>query len=387
MNSFSAIPEATHEIQRFEHGEALTTCRFSPDGRYVFAGAEDLAVHRWDVSTGTTATFEGHESWVRRIDFSVDGNQLLTAGWDGQIGFWETDGENPQPHHMLQAHRGFARWVHASPDGKSIATCGNDLRVRTWKLKNYKMTADMGGHDRHPYAVMYHPDGDHLASEDLMGWIHIWDTHRRRIASKIHADIMTGYDNKFAADMGGARDMEFHPDGSRFACAGISNVVNSFAGQQDPLAILVDWNTKQIECHLEAKDKATGVMWGVSFHPNGFVACGIAKQNGSGSIEFFKVDKESIDSARVEQTTEKANDEQPSSEANDKTDEDSSESKPAAPTLKSYFSVAVDKCVRGMDFSPDGKQIAIACSDGTLRILEMNKKAETDSESDKKSEG
>ena len=106
MNSFSAIPEATHEIQRCEHGEALTTCRFSPDGRYVFAVAEDLAVHRWDVSTGTTATLEGHESWVRRIDFSVDGNQLLTAGWDGQIGFWETDGENPQPHHMLKAHRG-----------------------------------------------------------------------------------------------------------------------------------------------------------------------------------------------------------------------------------------------------------------------------------------
>ena len=40
-----------------------------------------------------------------------------------------------------------------------------------------------------------------------------------------------------------------------------------------------------------------------------------------------------------------------------------------------------------MDFSPDGKQIAVACSDGTLRILEMNKKAETESESDKKSEG
>ena len=244
----------------------------------------------------------------------------------------------------------------------------------------------MGGHDRHPYAVMYHPDGEHLASEDLMGWIHIWDTRRRRIANKIHADIMTGYDNKFAADMGGARDMEFHPAGERLACAGISNVVNSFAGQQDPLAILVDWNTKQIECHLEAKDKATGVMWGVSFHPSGFVACGIAKQNGSGSIEFFKADKESIESARNEQTPVK-DEEQPPSETDDKTDSKASETKPIAPTLKSYFSLAVDKCVRGMDFSPDGKQIAIACSDGTLRILEMDKKVGSDSESEEKSKG
>ena len=101
-----------------------------------------------------------------------------------------------------------------------------------------------------------------LVSADLMGMVCVWDPRKSRRIDTINT-IMTGYDNKFAADMGGARDMCFNDDGSLLACAGITNVVNSFAGQQDPIIVLIAWATKSITHHLQAKEKATGIMWGV----------------------------------------------------------------------------------------------------------------------------
>ena len=84
---------------------------------------------------------------------------------------------------------------------------------------------------------MIHPDGESLVSEDLMGEIFVWNAKTGQRTRELKS-VMTGFDNKFQADMGGARDMAFNADGSLLGCAGITNVVNSFAGQQDQLSAL-----------------------------------------------------------------------------------------------------------------------------------------------------
>ena len=264
-------PAKTHQIAEFKHDRALTTCRIDPTGRYVFAGAEDLNVYRWDLQTGEKLTLAGHESWVRSMTFSPDGVWLLTAGWDGRIGWWRTDSDAGQPDRMIEAHHGSARWVSVSSDGRLLASCGNDLFVRIWDAENGRLVAEMTGHKRHPYAVAFHPEGRQLVSEDLMGGIKVWSVPDGKELRSIDAGVMTGYDNKFAADMGGARDMQFTADGSTLACAGITNVKNSFAGVQDPIVVLVDWKAAKIKQILKVAGDFQGVAWGVRFHPNGFV--------------------------------------------------------------------------------------------------------------------
>ena len=208
---------------------------------------------------------------------------------------------------------------------------------------------------------MIHPDGERLVSEDLMGEIFVWNAKTGQRTRELKS-VMTGFDNKFQADMGGARDMAFNADGSLLGCAGITNVVNSFAGQQDPIICVVDWATKEISSHLRTKSNSAGVVWGVRFHPEGFVVGAIGNQNGKGTIEFWSLAEEEAS----ESVTPK---EEASGCDEDAASEPVKEKKPRE--IKPFHVVEVSKPVRGIDFTSDGRRFVIACSDGSLRVYEM----------------
>ena len=104
----------SHKVAEYKHSKPLTCCRIDPTGRFVFAGAEDLNVYRWNLETGRMMILAGHNSWVRSMDFSPDGQTLYTAGWDGELHWWQTDDPVPRSLRMVRAHRGFARWVRVS---------------------------------------------------------------------------------------------------------------------------------------------------------------------------------------------------------------------------------------------------------------------------------
>ena len=182
----------THVVAEFKHDIPLTTCRIDPSGRFVFAGAEDFHVYRWDLSGDDTSktVFSGHQSWVRSLDFSRDGKLLFTAGYDDHIGIWNTADATPKPVQMIKAHNGWVRWVRVSPDGKLLASCGNDNLIKLWNLPDGTLLREFAGHDRYPYAVVFHPDGKRLASFDLMGVIKDWDieTGKALMVLKGHQD-------------------------------------------------------------------------------------------------------------------------------------------------------------------------------------------------------
>ena len=347
-------PQQTHETRQWKHEQALTTCRVDPTGSFVFAGAEDYGIHRWDLNTGEKVTLRGHESWVRSLDFSPDGSWLYSAGWDGQLRWWNALDSRPRSLRMVRAHVGFNRWVHADPAGEHLATCGNDKRIRVWKAKDGALTAEFKGHQRHPYAVLFHPRQKRLVSEDLMGDVRVWDLADGQLKGQVNASIMTGYDNKFAADMGGARDMRFSAEGATLACAGITNVVNAFAGVQDPIIVLIDWETRRITHHLRPAPKTTGIAWGVRFHRSGVIVGAVARQNGKGELIFWRPRRHRPPAETASQRW--------------------------APLEEQPLHIAaLPSPARAMDFIPpngtepnaDPTRVAVAHADGTLRVYRM----------------
>jgi len=330
MNSKTTIdPVETHQVAEFKHQHPLTTLRVDASSRYLACGAQDLDVQLWNLSDGQHHTLKGHNSWVRSIDFSADGNQLYTACWGGVVKIWDLSHDAPEMVRSIQTHQGSARWVRVSPDGNRLATCGNDLLVKIWEIGTGKLQQQFEGHQRHVYGVDFHPDGEHLVSQDLMGVVLIWNLKTNQKLRTIDAGMMTGYDKKFAADMGGARDMQFNADGTLWASAGITNVSNSFAGIQDPIIVVFDWKTGNPTQQLRAAKEFKGIAWGIRFHPQGFIIGAGADRSGKGELWFYKPDKEA-----------------------------------------SFHTLKMKSAARGLDLVGDDR-LAVAHADGFVRLYQM----------------
>ena len=125
-------PAQTHVAAQWKHARPLTACRFDPSGKYVFSGAEDNFVTRWDLASGAPTSLAGHDSWVRAYAFSPAGDTMFSGGYDGRIISWATAAEKPEPGLKYDAHQGWVRALAMSPDGARLASCGNDNLVKVW---------------------------------------------------------------------------------------------------------------------------------------------------------------------------------------------------------------------------------------------------------------
>lgn len=302
--------------REFKHGSPFVGCRFDPTGRFLFAGAQDSTIQRFDLVTGKATTLAGHASWVRGLAFvgsvsresktsarasTVAGNEesaepqsqtsdekpqpftLISADYHGKLIWWQGDAAEPKPIRTVAAHDGWARAVAVSPDGKFLASCGNDNAVKLWSAADGKPIRTLEGHASHVYNVAFHPDGKHIASADLKGIVRDWDVKTGRCVRDLDAKILNKYDTTFLADIGGARGMAFDPATGRLACSGITNVSNAFAGVGNPIVVLFDWKEGKPK-QLKPKDAFQGTAWGVAFHPDGYI---IAAGGGSGGRVWF----------------------------------------------------------------------------------------------------
>jgi WD40 repeat protein len=335
-------PTQTHAGPAWKHARPLTACRFDPSGKYVFTGAEDNLVTRWDLSAepgkGTGTPLAAHDSWVRAIAFSPSGDTVYTGGYDGRLVWWPAAAEKPEPIRKIEpAHQGWIRALAVSTDGTRIASCGNDNLVKLWDAADGKPVAELAGHASHVYNVAFHPTDGTLVSCDLKGVLKHWDLAAAAAKRDLAAAALYKYDTTFRADIGGARSIAFKKDGQQLALGGITNVTNAFAGIGNPAVVVLDWETGQPAVQLEGKDKINGTVWGLASHAGGFWT-GLSGGGGGGWLFFWK----------DEATSEK--------------------------TVPEFFKLKLPDTGRDLDLSPDGRQLCIAHADGNLRLFAMYKK-------------
>jgi WD40 repeat protein len=321
-------PTTTKQAQEWKHSSPLIGARFDPSGSFVFASAQDNTIQRWALADGKRTELAGHQSWVRGLAFAPKDNLLFTGDYHGKVIAWTIDAEKPEPVRTLDAHRGWVRALAVSPDGQMLATCGNDHLVKLWSVADGKPLRELTGHASHVYNLAFHPSGQFLVSADLKGVIKQWELASGNAVRELDAKVLYKYDPTFRADIGGVRGMAFNADGSLLACGGITEVTNAFAGIGKPLVLLYDWQTGKVKQQLRPKENFQGKVWGVAFHPAGFV---IGTGGGSGGAMWFW-----------------------------KPEEDQ-----AQHTLK------LPNNARDLDLHADGRRLAVPFFDGTVRLYEM----------------
>lgn len=114
----------------------------------------------------------GHDDAVVAVAYSPDGSRVVTASGDGTARVWPTDGSGAPI--VLRGHQG---WIHSaafSPDGARVVTASRDRDARVWRLTGHGVGATitrsvvLRGHAGPVRSAVFSPDGARVvtASED-----------------------------------------------------------------------------------------------------------------------------------------------------------------------------------------------------------------------------
>jgi WD40 repeat protein len=329
----NADPTKAHLADDFSDNSPYISCRFDPTGRFVFAGAQDSLIVRWELDTKKKTDLAGHESWPRALAFSPDGSVLISGDYAGRLLWWPAADEAPSPLRTIEAHDGWVRGVAVSPDGQFVASCGNDLLVKLWRADDGSPVRPLAGHTSHIYNVAFHPAGGRLVSCDLKGELIDWEIETGKEARRLKAAALHKYDTTFKADIGGARGLAFNRDGSLLAASGITNVSNAFAGIGDPLVLVWSWESGAEPKAYKSKANLRGAAWNVALHPEGFIIA-LSGGGGGGHLLFWKPEEE-----------------------------------------QEFHSFKLPGTARDMDLHGDRLRIAAAHADGHLRIVNLAEKS------------
>jgi WD40 repeat protein len=326
-------PAKTHVSATWKHSRPLTSCRVDPSGEFVFAGTEDYTVMRFRLSDGQTTPLAGHESWCRAIAFSLDGKTTITGGYDGRLLWWPTDAEQPLPLRAVPAHDGWIRAITVSPDGRLIASCGNDRLVKLWIVDDGQPLATLSGHESHVYNVAFHPDGKSLVSCDHKAVFKHWNLDDGKEIRSFRAEALHKYDEKFRAEIGGARSLAFSSDGKLLAAGGVTNCTNALGGILECALAEFDWEAGKLKVLHLTKEKNRGTLWGLNWHKDGYW---VGMSGGRNALVVFW--------------------------------------KPGQ--VEEFAKFAMPEIGRDAALAPDNLQFAVAMAEGQLRICRLTAKTE-----------
>lgn len=328
-----AEPEKTWVAKEFAHKSPLIACRFDARGKFVFASAEDDTVQRFDLESGKAVPLAGHESWVFAIASHPDGQAVVTGGGDGAIVWWPAAADKPEPLRRVKAHQGWVRALAVSPDGATLASCGNDRVIRLWSMADGAPLLDLPGHEKPVYRLLFTPDGRQLVSADLQGRVIAWDYRPGKEAKRLDAAKLYAYNGGQGVDYGGVRDLALSADGKLLACGGLIDASNPLGAVSTPAVVVLDWQSGNEVKLLRPKEDIKGVIWGLRFHPAGFLI-GASGGTGGGHLWFWKPDQ-----------------------------------------VNEFVKFSLPNTARDLDLHPDGLRLATAHHDGKVRISLMQPKA------------
>jgi WD40 repeat protein len=172
-------PDTGKEGKPLAHGEHTLCLAWSPDAQRLAAGGYSGLVQVWDVATGTSVLkLRGHKADVWSVAWHPDGRLLMTASLDGAMIFW--DATTGSPVRTLRGHTAGLHSAAWSPDGRWLASGSDDQAVRVWPAV---ASSDVGPlRESRPAArwVAWHPDSRQLASADMDDTLRIVDVVEKK---------------------------------------------------------------------------------------------------------------------------------------------------------------------------------------------------------------
>lgn len=210
VNSFSGHTDDIQDIAFHSTSTILASCdRGGVIRSWLFESTVDIDGR--NSSQNWPASFAGHKDRVWSLDFSPDGNRLVSASRDGTVRAWAGRSEPQQEldvpeavasrflssddglvivsQNMLsiwdsrtgearpfgQSFKQDALSLDVSPDGSIIATGHTDGTVRLWNRATQQVTRLLQGHKDRIKQIAFSPDSTQLMTASWDGTSILWD--------------------------------------------------------------------------------------------------------------------------------------------------------------------------------------------------------------------
>lgn len=143
---------------------------WSPDAKTLVAGFQDGHVHFWRVASGANSRMAGYETKVRCTAWSATGRHLATAGGQNVV-VWDFGGRGPEGTRPLQltGHTDRVTALVYQPQGGHLASAGRDWRLSLWRPAATEKMLDAHLLDAPASALAWSPDSARLCAATESG--------------------------------------------------------------------------------------------------------------------------------------------------------------------------------------------------------------------------